>query len=128
MTDTITCRKWTVEEVALLRAVVHWRRAAGVDLLSWMPGYRTAEGPVVYYDTAEGEIGIGSAGVGAVPKWYSVYPVHSLADAVDLLVWRRFLPDQFSTSYKRGYYAGAQNAARMMSASEIDPCTLPKAA
>src|SRR4051812_2616724 len=124
MTDTITGRKWTVEEVALLRAVVHWRRAAGVDRLSWLPGYRTADGAVVSYDTAEGEVGIGSA-AGTIRTWYSV---HSLADAVDLLVWRRFLPDQFSTSYKRGYYAGAQNAARVMSASEIDPCMLPKAA
>jgi hypothetical protein len=123
MTDTITCRQWTVEEVALLRAVVHWRRAAGVYRLSRLPGYRTAEGAVVSYDTAEGEIGIGSADT--IRRWYSV---QSLADAVDLLVWRRFLPDQFSTSYKRGYYAGAHNAARVMSASEIDPRTLPKAA
>jgi hypothetical protein len=117
----IDTRRLTVEEIALMRAIVRWRRQCGITLDQPRATYRAPDGAYVTWDN-EGEMGVARSGFGRRHLWY---PVSSLTEAVDLLVALRYLPDQFCTAYRRGYSGGLGNGALAACGADIDRSKLP---
>lgn len=126
--DTVQLRgpqRLSPQGIALLRAVVRWRRAHGVTWDYEHATYRAADGASVMWSMFEpGEIGVTAAGDN-VRRWYRA---PTLQGAVDLLVVLGYLPDLFSTSYRRGYHAGSQNFALAFAGRDINHAVLPVAA
>jgi hypothetical protein len=94
--------RMTVREIALMRAIVKWRKANGVEV----PGpqsYRNHDGRLVtrtaYFGPAE--IGVAPR-YGVTIEWHRV---HSFTNAVDLLVALGYLPARFSSAYAAGWHA-----------------------
>lgn len=102
MTDT-TVRRMTTDEVALLRAVVQWRRAEGWAYVPDLNLYAGGPGtPAVSWSTETGEIGMTRKLDRVGYRWM---PVGSVTEAVDLLVMFGFLPARFSSAYRAGWEA-----------------------
>jgi hypothetical protein len=102
MTDTTT-RHFTPEDIALLRAIVKWRKADGVEYIAAMAEYRRTRGYAVTWDYTNGsEIGFTRI-TGSPIRWFAV---RSVTEAIDLIVTFGFLPARFSSAYRRGWDAG----------------------
>jgi len=101
MTDT-GVRRMTVAEIALLREIVRWRKAEGIEYAPAMAEYRRRNGYAVTWDYMNGlEIGFTRSFMSPI-QWF---PVRTVTQAVDLLVTFGFLPPQFSSAYRAGWDA-----------------------
>jgi hypothetical protein len=116
MTTTTERRRLTTDEIALMRAIVMWRRE---------PEYPPAPWPRVDFYERQYHTGMGDHGrsvwfrIPAVDDPADAYgvvdfanarfdpprsvEVHSLAEAVDVLVAFDFLPARFSSAYRKGW-------------------------
>lgn len=98
---TETQPRMSVAEIALMRAIVHWRKAHGVEFEYWLATY-TKDGVTVTWDYSHGaEIGMARKS-GASIRWI---PVRTVTEAVDLLVAFGYLPARFASSYRDGWEA-----------------------
>jgi hypothetical protein len=109
MTDTDARPRMTVEDIALMREIVKWRRNHGVDFVR-----RRVYGAPYWKDYAtKREVWFQPREVNPLTVvrpceygtelWDVVAP--SLTEAVDLLVAYGFLPARFSSAYRAGWIA-----------------------
>lgn len=97
-------RTMTADEVALMRALVVWRRANGVTFNFYRARWSAPDGRSVTMNPAEagdiwGEVGV-SAGALDPHRWLKVA---DLSEAVDVLVAVGYLPAKFSSAYRLGW-------------------------
>lgn len=99
---TVTTPRMTVEEIRLMRAIVRWRRANGVDLRAWRGCWVLPDGSQISYETTDpAEVAHEPQGRGGL-QWIRV---RSVTQAVDLLVALGYLPARFSSAYRAGWHA-----------------------
>jgi hypothetical protein len=98
--------KLTTDEIALLRAIVRWRREMAIEYVA--PGqllgeYRDSHGVRVLWDhVPEPEVGFTRNARTQPIRWVAV---DTLAETVDVLVAFGFLPSRFSSAYRDGWDA-----------------------
>jgi hypothetical protein len=115
MTDT-TARRMTADEIALMRAIVVWRRAEGVDFwrardvlgrfVQWSAAGRGAL--QVSVDLMRGDDGpyaLMQAGRKGVLGGIKLADDYGFTQAVDMLVALGYLPARFSSAYRAGWNA-----------------------
>jgi hypothetical protein len=114
--NTETKHRLTTDEIALLRAIVIYRKAKGIQHQVHNARYleptdfRPADGPrvrrsvEVSNDYGTWEIGIDPDGDSRSPN-YTWHRVTGVAHAVDLLVLHGLLPLRFSSGYRAGWHA-----------------------
>ncbi len=96
--------KLTADEVALLRAIVRWRREMGIEYSYAGACYRDDYGVTVMWDYSAGpEIGYVRKRGDRI-TWIAV---GTLTEAVDILVSFGLLPVRFSSAYREGWDANS---------------------
>ena len=118
MTDT-TARRMTVAEIALMRAVVAWRRANGVTywkaarilgrFAQWSESGR--DGRQVSVDFYRGDDApYAQMVVGRRQEFYGmkVGDGYNVTEAIDILVSIGYLPKRFSSAYRVGWDAAGR--------------------
>jgi hypothetical protein len=106
--DIETRPRMTVEDIALMREIVRWRRANGINYVPDWSRYRasTRDGSSVAWTTLD--IPRDDPMVGVTHDYLAPYEwhrVHSFREAVDLIVALGFLPQRFSSAYRAGWHA-----------------------
>lgn len=108
-----TARRMTVNEIALMRAIIAWRKAHEIEFVR-----RRVMG--TYWVDAFGRTGPKRRGVAIELKHspdaplglcvgsYTWHPAESFTQAVDLLVAYGYLPARFSSAYRAGWHAAQQ--------------------
>lgn len=106
-------RRMTVEEIALVREVVKWRRNHGVLFFKWRRG--VAFGVLAEWKkTVDGRqrnvsVEFDPPRIVATEDYYHgafrALPVGTVTEAVDVLVALGYLPPRFSTAYRKGWDA-----------------------
>ena len=118
MTDT-TARRMTVNEIALMRAIVEWRRATGV---TFYKASRLLGGFALWADRARGgrEVAVDfyrgdsspyaemTAGKRGELGGLEVDDDYTVSQAVDVLVSLGYLPARFSSAYRAGWNAAGR--------------------
>jgi hypothetical protein len=98
-------QRMTVREIALMREIVKWRKANGVDF--WRA--RPPIGRFIEWTSREHavahDIGDQQMGYGTPRDLFQWVDVETLTQAVDLLVALGYLPARFSTAYRTGWDA-----------------------
>jgi hypothetical protein len=106
--DTETEPRMTVEDIALMREIVRWRRGSGAERASTHYVYRDSDHAQVTWQTgargAQPEIAFSRDF-----RPYEWHTVHSFREAVDLIVALGYLPQRFSSAYREGYEMGGLN-------------------
>lgn len=110
----------SLDELAVLREVVKWRRRSdvGADFDFFSPSYRFNGGRAIMWLTPSSQATCMKVGV--TPDYSRVqsvwHKVASVTQALDLLVALGYLPARFSTAYRAGweasYEAGEIGGAR----------------
>lgn len=99
----------SLDEIALLREVVRWRRKSGGQFVWTSPAYHLGDGRVLAWLTPRSQATCMKVGV--TPDYLRVafvwHKVVSVAQAVNLLVALGYLPARFSESYRAGWDARA---------------------
>lgn len=131
MSEGNEVRRMTVDEIAVMREVVKWRKANGVEFylaaLSPLQGvpqgwaswshHKTINGRLhkreVSWDRSQAEIGEVSDYHAQSFRWHEV---DSVQQAIDLLVVYGYLPLRFSLAYRGGWW-GRDSFSR----GEADP-------
>lgn len=113
------CRM-TIAEIALMRQVIAWRKANGIDFAGGgrlSQGSRAADWVDVGGITGPSRRAV-SVSFGDVDplgicagrrKSYRWIEVDSVTEGVDILVAKGYLPKRFSSAYAAGYVAGGTN-------------------
>jgi hypothetical protein len=95
--------RMTDAEVAVMRAIVRWRREMGIEYDHDGAAYVDPHGPRVTWDYSNGpEIGY----TRSPRKSFQWIAVSTVAEAVDILVALGFLPARFSSAYREGLRDG----------------------
>lgn len=129
MSEDNETRRMTLDEIAVMREVVKWRKANGVEFFlnarkpfvaqgwaSWSC-HKTINGRLhkreVTWDRSQPEIGEVSDYHAHSFRWHEV---GSVQQAIDVLVVYGYLPSRFSSAYRAGWW-GRDSFSR----SEADP-------
>ena len=100
--------KLTISDIALMRQIIAWRKANGVDFVKrevygapyWA---RFGGAQVVFAQREEEMLGVSPGRKHLTFTWFAV---SSFSQAVDVLVAFGYLPARFSTAYRDGWSAG----------------------
>lgn len=118
MNETDESKRMTVAEIALMRAIVQWRKANSIEFVK-----RSVMG--TYWVDPFGETGAKrrsvaielkhapSTPMGTAPSGgasYTWHAVETFTQAVDVLVALGYLPARFSSAYRAGWDAGRDDA------------------
>jgi hypothetical protein len=104
--DLETKPRMTVAEIALMRELVWWRKANGVQYwrarhpLGRFVSWRTRDREVVWEPSEERPLGYGHPRQTA--EWVKA---ETLTQAIDLIVALGYLPARFSSAYRAGWHA-----------------------
>lgn len=101
--------RMTVDEVALLREIVRWRRGRKAEYEHAWGSLRMPDGRSITWNTYSalhwprtGEIGVCADRRRRPLSWHEV---HSVTEAVDVIVALGYLPPRFSSAYRAGWEA-----------------------
>lgn len=104
-------QRMSLDEVALLRELVRWRRNHGVDYDFAGATLRLADGRTIAWNTYSalhwpraGEVGVRDCRLRPL-TWHEV---ESVTQAVDVLVALGYLPARLSSAYRAGWDARAE--------------------
>lgn len=107
MTETETPRM-ALAEIALMRAIVHWRRANDIEYVPLFSRYCGEDNRTVAWTALGAQL---APRVGVTPNYHRAllvwYPVTTVTETVDMLVALGYLPARFSTAYRAGWDASA---------------------
>lgn len=103
---TVEQAKMTIDEVALLRELVKWRRNHGADYDFQGATLRLADGRTIAWNTTSalhwpraGEVGVRDCRLRPL-VWHEA---ETVTQAVDVLVALGYLPARFSSAYRAGW-------------------------
>lgn len=100
----------SLDEIAVLREIVQWRRTGGGEFVWASPAYRLADGKVFAWLWPRSQATCMKVGV--TPDYLRVsfvwHKVASVAQAINLLVALGYLPERFSRAYRAGWEARAE--------------------
>lgn len=99
--------RMTVDEVALVREIVRWRRNRKAEYEHAWAALRMTDGRSIAWNTYSalhwpkaGEIGVCADRRRRPLCWHEV---HSVTEAVDVIVALGYLPQRFSSAYRAGW-------------------------
>lgn len=106
MIETDTPQRMTLAEIALMRVIVHWRRANDIEYVPLFSRYCGENNRTVAWTTLGAQL---APRVGVTPNYHRAllvwYPVTTVTETVDMLVALGYLPARFSTAYRAGWDA-----------------------
>lgn len=108
MSDVDERVRMSVDEIALMREIVKWRRSNGIDFVRriavygspYWKDYRTGR-EVWVLPGGEPPLSVVAGG----EEWSQTMPACTFTQAVDMLVALGYLPPRFSAAYRAGWDA-----------------------
>jgi hypothetical protein len=111
-----TARRMTVDEIALMREIVRWRRNRWVDqwkasrafgrFVQWTARGKNGKQVTVEFKAADdGAYAVMTIGTREDLGGIEIDNAYSFAQAIDALVAFGYLPSRFSSAYRAGWHA-----------------------